>query len=140
VALGVTVAVVAGVVAGAPAARGVLVGTAIVVVVFASGMAVTHAAAALSPALSLLVAMLTYVLQLVLLVIVLMALERSSLLEATLDRGWIGATIIAGALVWSAALVREAMLRTAQYHSPDPGSESRDEPASQRPPGEEPAG
>ena len=109
--------VVAGFSGGSSAAYGVLVGAVAVVVVFSFGMAVTHAAAALSPAMSLLVALLTYLLQLVLLVVVLTSLERSGLLGATLDREWIGGTIIVGTLVWSWALVRAATRRTALYHS-----------------------
>lgn len=114
-AAGVVVAALTG---GSPAAYGVLVGAVAVVVVFSFGMAVTQSAAALSPALSLLVALLTYVLQLVLLVVVLTALERSDLLGSSLDRGWIGGTIIVGTLAWSAALIRSAVRRTARYHTP----------------------
>lgn len=128
-AMGAVGAVVAGLAVGAPAARGVVVGTVLVVVVFATGMAITQAAAALSPALSLLVALLTYVLQLVLLVVVLVSLERSDLLESTLDRGWIGGTLIIGTLVWSWALVRAAMLRTAHYHSSEGLGESPNPPS-----------
>lgn len=99
-------------VGGAPAALGVVVGAVTVVVVFSFGMAVTHAVATISPALSLLVALLTYALQLVVLVLVLTGLERSDALGSALDRRWIGGTIIAGTLVWSAALVRFDVL----YH------------------------
>lgn len=120
-AAGATTAALTG---GAPAAYGVLVGAAAVVVVFSLGMGVTHAASALSPGLSLLVALMTYVLQLVLLVVVLTALERSDLLGTTLDRGWIGGTIIVGTLVWSGALIRSSMRRTALYHAPADQRES----------------
>lgn len=110
--LAVAAVVVAGLVGGAPAAWGVVVGAVTVVVVFSFGMAVTHAVASISPALSLLVALLTYALQLVVLVLVLTGLERSDALGATLDRRWIGGTIIVGTLVWSTALVRLDVL----YH------------------------
>ncbi len=114
---------VAALVAGSAAAWGVTVGAVVVVVVFGFGMSITHAVAALSPALSLLVALMTYALQLVLLVVALLALERSGLLATTLDRGWVGGTIIVGTLVWSSALVRVAMHRT-RYHSTEPGRHS----------------
>lgn len=106
--------VVAGVLGGAPAALGVVVGAVTVVAVFSFGMALTHAAATVTPRQSLLVALLTYGLQLVVLLLVLTALEGSDALGATLDRGWIGGTIIVGTLVWTAALVRLDTL----YHRP----------------------
>jgi ATP synthase protein I len=109
-------AITAGLLEDRPAALGVVAGAVIVAALFSLGMGVTHAAAALSPTLSLLVALLTYLLQLVLLVVVLTATERSGLLQSTLDRGWLGGTIIVGALVWSVALVRAATRRTALYH------------------------
>jgi ATP synthase protein I len=109
-------AIVAGLLGGRPAALGVVAGAVIVAALFSLGMGVTHATAALTPALSLLVALLTYLLQLVLLVVVLTATERSGLVPSTLDRGWLGGTIIVGALVWSVALIRAATRRTALYH------------------------
>ena len=126
VALGV---VVAAAVAGAPAARGVLVGAVTVVAVFSFGMAVTHAVATISPALSLLVALLTYALQLVVLVLVLTALERSEALGSSLDRSWIGGTIIVGTLLWTAALVRLDVL----YHRSASGREPSSEPPPEGP-------
>lgn len=140
VALAVVGAVVAGLTVGAAAAWGVVVGAVTIVVVFAAGMSITHAAATLSPALSLLVALLTYLLQLVLLVVVLVWLERSTLLGATLDRVWIGGTIIVGTLVWSAVLIRADLRRPGHYHSSAGAGESADGAAAEpdrggRPPG-----
>lgn len=120
-------AVVAGLVGGAPAAWGVVVGAVTVVAVFALGMGITQTVATLSPALSLVVALLTYLLQLVTLVVVLAALERSTLLDTTLDRVWIGATVIVGTVMWSLALVRADLRGTrgaGHYHSPRGGGES----------------
>jgi ATP synthase protein I len=119
-------AVVAGLTSGAPAVRGVVVGACLVAVLFAVGSLVVQAVATLSPALSLLVALLTYLLQLLLMVIALTALERSGVLGPTLDRVWTGGTIIAGTLLWSAALVHAATRRTAHYHSETEGRESGD--------------
>jgi hypothetical protein len=116
----------AGLVDGAPAAWGVVVGVVTVLAVFSFGMAVTHAVASISPALSLLVALLTYALQLVVLILVLLGLERSDALGSTLDRSWIGGTIIVGTLVWSAALVRRDVL----YHRSEDVRESSSAPSS----------
>jgi ATP synthase protein I len=135
-ALAVGGVVVAALTSGAAGAWGVLVGTVMIVVLFSAGTGVIRAAATLSPALSLLVALLTYVLQLVLLVAVLIALERSTLLGESLDRAWIGGTIIVGTLVWSAALV-SVDLRRPHHH---PRREGEGEPAHGAVPGGEPSG
>lgn len=131
-------AVVAGLAVGAPAAWGVVVGAVTTIVVFSVGMSITHAAATLSPALSLLVALLTYGLQLVLLVVVLVWLERSTLLGGTLDRTWIGGTVIVGTLVWSAALVRAELRRPGHYHSGAAEGESAGEAPTRSDPGGRP--
>ena len=135
-ALAVAGAVLATLVSGSAAAWGVLVGSVTVVVVFSVGMSITHAVATLSPALSLVVALLTYLLQLVLLIVVLVALERSTLLGTVLDRRWIGGTVIAGTLLWSAALVRADLRGADHYHSTGGGGE----PVGEAPAGHDPGG
>ena len=133
-------AVVAGLTSGADGAWGVVVGAVTTVVLFFLGMSITHVVATLSPALSLLVALLTYALQLVLLVLVLVGLERSTLLDELLDRRWIGATIIGGTLVWSAALVRSDVRRTRLYHNGTGQGEPSEEASSGPRPGAGPPG
>lgn len=94
---------------GSSGVLGVCVGLGLTVVVFGFGMSLTAAVARLTPALSLLVALLTYALQLLVLLMVLTALERSDLLEGTLDREWLGGSVIVATVVWTTVL--------ALYHS-----------------------
>lgn len=105
-----------GLVDGAAGATGALAGVALTLVVFGFGMVLTAAVARVSPALSLLVALLTYVLQLLVLLLVLTGLERSSLLDDTVDRAWLGGSVIVGTLAWTTAL--------ALYHSRSVSRES----------------
>lgn len=94
---------------GSAGVLGICVGLGLTVVVFGFGMSLTAAVARLTPALSLLVALLTYALQLLVLLVAFTALERSDLLEDTLDREWLGGTVIAATVVWTTVL--------ALYHS-----------------------
>lgn len=89
---------------GAAGVMGALVGLVLTLGVFGFGMGLTAAVARLTPALSLLVALLTYALQLLVLLMALVALERSDLLEGTLDREWLGGSVIAATVVWTALL------------------------------------
>lgn len=82
------------------AGRGALVGTVVVVVIASGGALVVDVVAAVLPGASLLVALLTYALQLLLVVFAFVALERSGLLDSTLDRQWLGVTAITATLLW----------------------------------------
>lgn len=108
---GLVTAGVAAVVGGSDAAWGALVGTALVVAVFGFGTFTVNAVAALLPAASLLVAVLTYTLQVVAMALVFVALSNSGLLDGTIDRNWLGGTVIGGTLVW---LVVQVMLSTSR--------------------------
>ncbi len=108
VVVGLVLVALAAAVADRPAVLGALVGSAVGVVVFAFGTFSVDAVAKLMPAASLLVALVTYTLQIVVMALVFVALSRSGLLGADLDRGWLGGAIIAVALVWSAAQLRLA--------------------------------
>lgn len=100
-ALGGLLAVVGALASGSGAAYGVLVGTAIALGVFAFGAFAVDAVARLMPVASLLVALVTYTFQVVLMALVFVAVNRSGLLDSTLDREWLGGAIIVGALTWS---------------------------------------
>lgn len=76
---------------------------------FATGTVVLDVVASLAPATSLLVALLTYTLQVVLVGLVFVALNRSGMLEDTVDARWLGATVIAGTLGWLVAQVVATM-------------------------------
>jgi ATP synthase protein I len=103
--LGVAATVLGAVTGGAAAALGAVIGTVMVCVFFATGAYVLDVVAALAPAASLLVALLTYTLKVVLIGLVFVALNRSGLLEDSVDARWLGGTVIAGTLTWLAAQV-----------------------------------
>ncbi len=105
-AVGVVAAALGGLTTGAPAVAGAAIGTVMVSLFFGLGALVVGWVAALSPAASLLVAVLTYGLQVVLLGVVLLALRRSGALHGPVDPRWLAGLLVAGTLVWSAALVR----------------------------------
>lgn len=90
---------------GAAAGLGALVGTGLVVAVCAGGLLLVNAVAGALPSASLLVALLTYALQVMLLLVAFVALERSGLLDGSLDRMWVGASAIAATLEWLVAQV-----------------------------------
>lgn len=98
--LGVVAAVAGGVLTGPTAAWGALVGAALIAVVCAGGSLVVNLVAGVVPWASLMFALLTYTLQVVVLVTAFLALERSGLLGAELDRGWLGGTAVAATVVW----------------------------------------
>ena len=121
-ALGVAAAVTGALVAGAPAAYGAAVGILIVVGVFGFGSFVVNTVAALMPTAALLVAMLTYTLQVVAMGLVFVALSRSGLLDAALDREWLAGTVIAGTLVWVVSQIVVTMrVRIPIYDLPEAG-------------------
>lgn len=105
-AAGGLVVAAAGALAGESGALlGALAGTAMVVAVMLGGAVVVDLAAGVLPAAALLVALLTYTLQVVVLGAVLVALQRSGLLEGTLDRRWLGGAAIVAVLAWTFAHV-----------------------------------
>lgn len=111
-ALVVALAVVALLVDGDAATRGALCGGAVAVVVFVSGSLVVNAVAGLAPGLSLVFALSTYLLQVFALALFFTVLTGSGLLDGTLDRAWLGASIIGVTLVWLG--VQVALARTAR--------------------------
>jgi len=104
-AVGGLIALVGWLVQGAAAGLGAVVGTGLVVTVCVGGALLVNAVAGALPSASLMVALMTYTLQVMLLVVAFVALERSGLLEASLDRMWVGATAIAATLEWLVAQV-----------------------------------
>ena len=96
---------VAAVVSGSAAAAGSLAGGVMALVVFLAGSLVVNSVAGLAPALSLVFALSTYALQLLVLGSFFSILGRSDLLGASLDAGWLGATIIAVTVAWLAVQV-----------------------------------
>lgn len=108
-AVGAAVALTGGLTTGSSAVLAAAVGTAMVCVFFATGAVVLDVVATLAPAASLLIALLTYTLQVVLVGLVFVALNRSGLLEGTLDARWLGGTVIAGTLGWLVAQVVASM-------------------------------
>ncbi|WP_205470992.1 hypothetical protein [Nocardioides sp. SYSU D00038] len=95
--------------ADAAAVRGALAGGAMAVVVFSLGAFFVNAVARLMPALSLLLALLTYTLQVVVMAAFFVALSRGGALGDTLDRQWLGGTVIAATAAW---LVGQVVLTT----------------------------
>lgn len=88
---------------------GVVVGVALVVGFFVLGSTAVGVVATHAPRLSMLVALMTYVLQVLGLALVLVLLSRSGALDGTLDRRWIGGTVVVGTLGWVTALVLAAL-------------------------------
>lgn len=118
--LGLLVAGAVVLVEGSAAALGVLVGTALVVVVLVGGSVLVNVVAGLLPTASLLVALLTFTLQLLLVLLVFVGLERSGLLDGTLDRRWLGGTVIGATMLWLAVQVRlHTTAREPAYDLPD---------------------
>jgi ATP synthase protein I len=107
--VGALLVAVAALVAGSPAAYGALAGSAMVVVVLAFGAFVVDLAARVAPATSLLVALVTYTLQVGLMALLFVAVRRADVLASDVERGWLGGTVIAGALVWSVVQLRASM-------------------------------
>jgi ATP synthase protein I len=107
--VGAALAVVGGLTTGTPAVLAVAIGTTMVCGFFGTGAVVLDVVASLAPATSLLVALLTYTLQVVLVGLVFVALNRSGLLDDTVDPRWLGATVIAGTLGWLVAQVVASM-------------------------------
>lgn len=103
--LGLVAALLGAATSGSAAAYGALVGALLVVAVFGFGTFTVNAVAAIMPAASLLVALLTYTLQVVAMALAFVALSGSGLLGETLDRAWLGGTVIAGTLGWMAVQV-----------------------------------
>ena len=124
---------VGGVLEGSAAAWGVVAGTALLVGFYVFGLVTVQVVAALAPALSLLVALLTYTVQVAVLALVFLALQRSGALEESVDRRWLGVTVILGTLAWTVLLVRGATSqRIPHYHTPeDPAKSSGGPPPSQ---------
>lgn len=89
-------------------ASGALVGAAIVAGFFLLGSLTTGFVAQHAPRLSLVVALLTYSLQVLLLAVVLVAVNGSESAQEALDQQWLGMTVLAGTLAWTAALVTAA--------------------------------
>lgn len=107
--LGLLAILLGALVSGSAAAYGALVGTVLVVGIFGFGTFTVNAVAALMPTASLLVAVMTYTLQVVLMALAFIALAGSGALDETIDRAWLGGTVIAGTMVW---LVVQIVLAT----------------------------
>lgn len=118
--LGLAMTLVAALTGGTSASYGAALGTLLVVAVFGFGTFTVNAVATLVPSASLLVALLTYTLQLVALALVLAMLAGSDLLGGTVDRGWVGGTVIVCTLGWMAAqVVLSTRLRIPIYDLPE---------------------
>lgn len=101
----VTLAAVLG---DASAARGAAVGGVLAVGVFALGAGSVDVVSRVAPGASLMFALITYTFQVVVMALAFVVLNRSGLLDAELDRTWLGAAIIVGAVVWIATQLRVA--------------------------------
>ena len=107
--VGVTACGLALATAGREGLVGALAGTAVVAGFFVFGMLNAALAAAFAPRAALVVALLTYTVQVVALGLLLVAVARSASAQEAMDVRWLGGTVIAGALGWSAALVVDAV-------------------------------
>lgn len=118
--LGLLAALLGMLTSGTAAAYGALGGTVLVVAVLGFGTVTVNAVAALLPAASLLVAMLTYTLQVVAMALAFVALSGSGLLEESVDRTWLGGTVIAGTLLWTVVqIVLSTSRRIPIYELPE---------------------
>lgn len=112
----------AAVLGGADATRGAALGGFLAVGVFAFGAFTVDAVSKLMPAASLMFAMLTYTLQVVVMLMAFVVLTRSGLLDDQIDRNWLAAAIIVGAMVWMVVQVRLAT--TARIPAFEPAAPS----------------
>lgn len=103
------VALVGVLLGGGAAGAGALVGGLVATLVFLSGSLVVNTVAGIMPGLSLLFALSTYMVQLLALGLLFVVLDGGTLLDGTLDRGWLGCTIIAVTATW---LVVQVVLST----------------------------
>ncbi|MEQ6900115.1 hypothetical protein [Nocardioides sp. YIM 152588] len=120
----------AAVLADGTAVAGAVVGTLVAVAVFGFGAAAVQVVARLMPAASLLFALVTYTFQVVAMALVFVALNRSGLLDSSLDRGWLGGAIILGALVWTGVHLGTASRARIPAYEPVPGDMARSGQAS----------
>lgn len=109
--LGLLVTVLGALVSGSAAAYGALVGTVLVVGIFGFGTFTVNAVAAVMPTASLLVAVMTYTLQVIVMALAFVILSGSGALDETIDRSWLGGTVIAGTMVWLGAQIVQATSR-----------------------------
>lgn len=117
--LGLGLGLVGGLVTGSAAVVGVAIGTVMVCLFFGLGAVVLDVVASLAPAASLLVALLTYTLQVVLIGLVFVGLNRSGLLDETIDARWLGGSVIACTLTWLTVQVVASMrVRIPVYDLP----------------------
>ena len=127
-ALGLLGAAVAALLDGRSAALGVVAGAALALAVLAGGSLALDGVARVLPAASLLVALLTFALQVVLVLVALVALERSGLLGTTLDREWLGGSLIGATLIWLAVQLRlHTTTRVPVFDLPPAGPPRADE-------------
>jgi ATP synthase protein I len=121
---GLVLVLVAALTGGSDAAYGAVVGTLIVLGVFATGSFAVDLVAGVLPAAALLVALLTYTLQVVVMGLVFVALSGSGLLDDTIDRAWLGGTVIVGTFAWLFSQVVLTMrIRIPAYDLPAPRGE-----------------
>ena len=138
VAVGLTITILAAITAGSEAAWGALVGTALVAGVFGFGSFTVNLVATVVPAAALLVALLTYVLQVLVMGLVFAGLSGSGLLDETIDRTWVGGTVIAGTVAWLAVQVLVATTRRIPvYELPEPAPAMTAATGARRPEGGE---
>lgn len=78
----------------------VSLGAGLVLAVFVTGSAIVQAVTHHAAAASLLVALLTYTLQVVAMAVFFAVVSRSGLLEQAVDRQWLAATVVIGAVLW----------------------------------------
>jgi len=124
-ALGLVSVAVAAIVADRSAVYGALVGMALCVTVFGFGAFVVDAVAGLMPSAALLMALLTYTLQVAIMALAFLALTRSGALDDTIDRRWLGGTVIACTMAWLAAQTWFATrLRIPAFDLPADGPEA----------------
>lgn len=104
--------------AGGSGALGALVGGGVTIAVFAFGAVSVALAATIQPRAALAVALVTYLLQVVLLVAFFAGLQRSGLLDSTLDRAWLAVAVVLVTLTWSALQVVAWQRGTTPLSSP----------------------
>lgn len=109
--LGLLATLLGALVSGSAAAYGALAGSVLVVGVFGFGTFTVNAVAAVMPTASLLVAVMTYTLQVVVMALAFAILSGSGALDETIDRAWLGGTVIAGTMVWLVVQIVQATSR-----------------------------
>ena len=120
--------VLAALTAGAAEARAILVGAVVVAGFFGIGLLVMSAALRFRPGAALPLALMTYVLQMAVVTLAFVAMDRSGVLDRSVDAIWLTVTVAVLTVLFTAGLMWWAMrVRVPVYDLDDPHGAARED-------------